>query len=46
MSEPNIDVNAMNALTRRLDEIESRNSMRDLVSNYCHGLTVEIGIAL
>ena len=37
MSEPNIDVNAMNALIKRLDEIESRNSMRDLVSNYCHG---------
>ena len=37
MNGSNIKVNQIEALERRIAEIESRNAMRDLVSNYCHG---------
>ena len=37
MNGSNFKVNQIEALERRIDEIESRNAMRDLVSNYCHG---------
>ena len=34
MSENNT---SLEALARRIDEVESRSACRDLVSNYCHG---------
>ena len=37
MNGSDIKGNQIEALARRIDEIESRNAMRDLVSNYCHG---------
>ena len=37
MNGSDIKGNQIEALERRIDEIESRNAMRDLVSNYCHG---------
>ena len=37
MKESMDDTSNLGALMKRIDEIESRNAMRDLVSNYCHG---------